>query len=351
MAERCDVLVVGLGPAGASAAHAAARGGARVLAIDRKPCPGEPVQCAEFLPRALAAEARAPGVVRQRVSTLRSHVLDGMPIDMDAPGLLLDRAAFDRALAAQAGGAGARLISRARLSAFDARARVAAISTTRGTLEVRYRCLIAADGPSSRVAAGLGLASLQTVRARQYRVPLMQPMTHTEVWLSPDCPGGYAWLFPCGAHANLGVGCLAGHDLCALLDDLHARLVASGRVGHDVLARSGGHIPVSGLRDPLCHGETLFAGDAGGFTHPVSGAGIAAAVRSGTAAGQAASAWLGGRQEALGAYGRSMRELFGPAYAHALRRRKMLEEPGSMRDLRFGWIGFPEYRPGFARAA
>ena len=52
----CDVLVVGLGPAGASAARAAAKAGARVVAVDRREVPGLPVQCAEFVPLSLGQE-------------------------------------------------------------------------------------------------------------------------------------------------------------------------------------------------------------------------------------------------------------------------------------------------------
>ena len=53
------VLVVGLGPAGARAARAAAQAGARVLAIDRKRVAGQPVQCAEFVPAMIGIEVEA----------------------------------------------------------------------------------------------------------------------------------------------------------------------------------------------------------------------------------------------------------------------------------------------------
>ncbi len=65
--ERTDVLVIGCGPAGASAALQAARRGCAVIAVDRKREPGKPVQCAEFVPaligvppRTLSASVRQP---------------------------------------------------------------------------------------------------------------------------------------------------------------------------------------------------------------------------------------------------------------------------------------------------
>ena len=53
-----DALVVGLGPAGASAAAALAGAGAEVLAVDRKAAAGDPVQCAEFVPAVIGSEVQ-----------------------------------------------------------------------------------------------------------------------------------------------------------------------------------------------------------------------------------------------------------------------------------------------------
>ena len=64
------------------------------------------------------------------------------------------------------------------------------------------------------------------VHTRQYTVPLQRPAADTDIWLSPEYPGGYGWLFPKGRLANLGVGAdkrLAA-DLKGPLDRLHRRL-------------------------------------------------------------------------------------------------------------------------------
>jgi len=103
--ETADVLVIGLGPAGASAAAEAARRGCKVVALDRKREAGLPVQCAELVPALLDVEA---GAVRQRVASMVTFVEDDAPdLKPDFPGRMLDRAAFDRSLvdeAARAGG-------------------------------------------------------------------------------------------------------------------------------------------------------------------------------------------------------------------------------------------------------
>src|ERR1700756_5663002 len=50
--ERFDLVVVGAGPAGATAARVAAERGLRTLVVDQRPELGQPAQCGEFLPAA-----------------------------------------------------------------------------------------------------------------------------------------------------------------------------------------------------------------------------------------------------------------------------------------------------------
>src|SRR5690606_7879600 len=132
---------------------------------------------------------------------------------------------------------------------------------------------------------------------------------------------------------------------------LHRRLVARGRVGAQVAGLTGGPIPVGGMK--RCAGTlratlVLLAGDAAGLTNPVTGAGIAAAVRSGTLAGEAAAAWLAGDRGAGGDYQEELEALFAPALERALRRRRELLAAlaaGARGPslLKRGWIAYPEY--------
>jgi flavin-dependent dehydrogenase len=133
---------------------------------------------------------------------------------------------------------------------------------------------------------------------------------------------------------------------------LHAALIASGRVGAEILGLTGGAIPVGGMLTPCgLLGETLalLAGDAAGLTNPVTGAGIAAAVDSGRLAGEAAAAWVGGDRTAGAKYEDELRELFQPALSRAVERRRELATRltgGAAPDcaaLRRGWIAYPEY--------
>ncbi len=344
--DSCDVLVVGLGPAGGAAALAAAEAGLRVIALERRNEIGRPVQCAECVPAAMGRLVRRTGCEVQRVDAMQTVLPSGASVDSPFRGIMIDRARLDAGLARSAEEAGARLLLGWRFDALDAGAGRVRCRNAQGAREISYRLLIAADGPFSPVADALGLPSQPVALARQVTVPLLQPLARTEVYLSPDYPGGYGWLFPKGGTANLGVGVAreAGHLLRPRLHDLHRRLAGEERVGGGILARTGGGIPVGGLRPKLVVGNVMLVGDAAGLTHPVTGAGIHPAVTSGEAAGRAAARWLVGDAAALESYGAGMEELFGPSLARALRRRGELRgREGDEGALRRAWVAFPDY--------
>ncbi len=347
-----DALVVGLGPAGSSAAVLAAQAGLHVLGVERNRRIGEPVQCAEFVPMPMGRYAHGEGVLQQRISAMKTW-LPSANVERSAfPGLMIDRAAFDRDIAARARAAGAELREATRLDALDAAAHVATLRSEKACEQVHYRALVAADGPHSRVARCLGLPSLRIVHTRQYTVPLLHAYEDTDIWMSDEFPGGYGWLFPKGRLANLGMGVDKRFetDMKAPLARLHARLVAQGRVGDTVLGRTGGAIPVGGLRAQLVVGDTLFVGDAAGLTHPITGAGISAAVVSGERAGQAIAHWLGrDEREALDDFEQDVRDQFEVSLQRAVARRNVLDtcwrthKAQQDETLRRGWIAFDEY--------
>ncbi len=337
--EQADVLVLGLGPAGAAAAAAAARRGCKVIALDRKREPGLPVQCAEFVPAMIGVEAGAlNGAVRQRIAAMATFVEDDAADQQpNFPGHMLDRAAFDASLVARAQRAGA-----------DCRfARSILRVTKEGVVhlsdggELRARVIVGADGPRSRAGRAIGSVNTELVETRQVTVPLKVPHAATDIFLSAGIPGGYGWLFPKADVANLGAGVDPRHKarLKPIVERLHAGLL--DRVGREVLSMTGGPIPVGGMLKPwgrLGDALVLLAGDAAGLANPVTGAGIAAAVHSGRLAGEAAAS--GKAPE----YQEELEDLFQAALARALRRRReLLANAPSKAALRRAWIAYPEY--------
>ena len=350
--EYVDVVVVGLGPAGASAAAEAARRGCKVAAIDRKREPGWPVQCAEFVPAMIGAETDGLAAsVQQPIDAMATFVEDDAPdVKQDFPGYMLDRAAFDAALVAAAERAGADC-------AFGASVR--SVSPD-GCIELADgrsivpKVVVGADGPRSVVGRAIGRSNRQLVETRQITVPLRHPHEVTDIFLSADIPGGYGWLFPKGDVANLGAGVDPAHRarLKGIVAGLHASLAADGRVGPEILEMTGGPIPVGGMLRPsgmLGDALVLLSGDAAGLANPVTGAGIAAAVHSGKLAGEAAAGYVFGMRTAGADYEEEIESVFKAALDRALRRRAELAaiaDTGALPDkaaLRRGWIAYPQY--------
>lgn len=347
-----DVVVVGLGPAGASAAGIAAQTGLKVLGVERNPELGLPVQCAEFVPSPMVGYTRKDGVLQQRISRMRTFLPSGDAVESDFPGIMIDRAKFDQALAQDAADAGAKLVCSTRLVQLDIEEGVAVFEQPTAMLQVKYRLLIAADGPHSTVGKLMGLPALPIVHTRQYCVPLLNPHDATDIWLSDDFPGGYGWLFPKGCVANLGLGIDKRYqaDLKLPLDNLHAQLAAVGVVGNEVLSRSGGAIPVGGLRRHIAYDRIMFVGDAAGLTHPITGAGISAAVLSGERAGEAAAEYIAhGRSGALQDYEEDIQDQYETTLLRACKQRTRLMQgwrTALAREddfMRQGWIAFNEY--------
>jgi digeranylgeranylglycerophospholipid reductase len=350
--EHVDLVVVGLGPAGASAAAEAARRGCKVVAIDRKREPGRPVQCAEFVPAMIGAETDdLAASVRQPIEAMVTFVEDDAPdVKEHFPGYMLDRAAFDAALvsaAERAGtpcafGAGVRSVSP------DGRVELADGRT------ILAKVVVGADGPRSIVGRAIGQSNRQLVETRQITVPLRQSHQATDIFLSADIPGGYGWLFPKGDVANLGAGVDPAQKarLKSIVAGLHSSLVANGRVGPELLGLTGGPIPVGGMLRPWgTLGDTLvlLAGDAAGLANPVTGAGIAAAVHSGRLAGEAAASHVSDIRTVGANYEEEIKSVFKAALDRALRRRAELAAiggTGALPDkaaLRRGWIAYPQY--------
>lgn len=349
---KVDALVVGLGPAGAAAARALARSGAKVLALERKREFGVPVQCAELIPNLMPADVGDIGsTVKQVIDEMHVFVEeDGRERAQGYAGRMIDRARFDAHLVEAAIAAGARCQLRTNVQRIS---EDGVVEISNGH-KISARVIIGADGPQSVVGRAIGAVNSEFAETRQVTVPLLASHNATDIFLSADIEGGYGWLFPSGDVANLGVGVSSQrkHELKSLLDTLRARLEDEQRIGHEVLKYTGGLIPVGGMVEPvgrLGSVSVLMAGDAAGLTNPITGAGINAAVISGALAGDASVRVLEGDAEAASDYAQELKSLFGPGLRRALSRREGLlanyragNRP-SADSLRQAWISYDSY--------
>jgi geranylgeranyl reductase family protein len=311
-AVRADVLVVGAGPAGSTAARECARRGLSVRVLDRaifprdKPCGGGVnVRAARLLPFALTpvAERVASSI---RISIRRSA---GFTVHSAEPlTYLTQRAQLDAFLAARAIEAGAALHEGMQVHAVERHADRVVVRA--GTAHFEGRALIVADGANSRVAA---LAGFMRARWTLYALEgnITPPDGVPAAWGDVlgvdvgDTPGGYGWLFPKQDHLNIGVlGWAAiGPTLRSRLDQL-ARFY-----GFDPSAIWGlrGHpLPIRQPGMPVVDGNIALVGDAAGMVDPLSGEGIYAAIASGSLAAACLAEYLDGQAPDLRRYQREV---------------------------------------------
>ncbi len=346
----CDILVIGAGPAGSSAAIAAAKNGLEVIMVEKKREVGSPIQCAEYIPAQLLREIDIEGdFIVQKILGMKTFLPGGeMAIDSSV-GFIIKRDEFDQALADRAGELGVDLF----LSTRAVQYKFGTVLMERGGefFEIVPKVIIGADGPKSTVGNWMGSINTHFIHAVGFTMPLTAKKEHTEVYFSKDIPGGYGWLFPKGDHANVGAGVDLKFKVSPIkaLRSLVKRLVSAGLIEDKIIKGTAGLIPTGGLIE-LARGNLLLAGDAAGTVHPITGAGISAAVLSGQMAGEYASLAVKEENMAqLKGYEDELKDYLFDSLSRAFKKKERLEsywqgDEGELAEaLKWGWVGFSDY--------
>lgn len=294
-----DVIVIGGGPSGATAAEDLARAGKKVALIDRagriKPCGGAvpPRMIADFdIPE---AQIVCKINTARMVSPTARHV--DIPIENGYVGMV-DREHFDEFLRVRAATAGADRhtgtflrIERSEQGTWV----VYRDKTTREEVSLRTKLIIGADGARSDVARAeipggstipYVIAYHEIIKAPEGKSDKYDPTRCDVIYDGVVSPDFYGWVFPHGPHASVGMGTgVDGTDLkaaTALLRD------SAGLTDCETIRKEGAPIPLKPL-DKWDNGRDLvLAGDAAGVVAPSSGEGIFYAMAGGRVAGEAA---------------------------------------------------------------
>jgi len=342
MIEDIMVAVIGAGPAGSSAAEAAAALGMQVLLIDKKNEIGSPVQCGGFLPEAFELEKLIPGAhlpqtlraipernILHRTQLQRIYSPSGNYKQFAVAGRVLDRRAYDRHLAARAAGAGARVMPATRACLEEGMVRLSG----RNKMKIRPQIIIGADGPHSIVSRAMGNPVQETGICLEYEMAdvNIDPQAAEMYFSARYAPGGYAWIIPLGQDiANVGVGVrasyLAGQRISFILDRFIREhpIAAEKLAGGEILAVMRGLVPAGGTVGAIQKGNMLLAGDAAGHVMATSGGGIPLAVVAGRIAGEVAMGQLQGKMP-LTNYPSRIREEFGIQLSRSVQIRKMVD--------------------------
>ena len=302
MGARRDLIVIGGGPAGAAAGMTAARAGLDVLLVDKAAFPREKLCGGGFTGRSRRHMTEIFG--RDVTPDLflpcnRFRLVAGTSLvaEMaDAPTIWMTmRRAFDAMLLDAAADAGCTLATGERIASFELDAgRVVLASGA----EVSAPVIIGADGAASMVARRLFGRAHDPARVgfgMEVEVPrdCTEETDAVEIDLAA-AEWGYGWSFPKAGSITLGVGGIHRRNpaMTATLDRF-----LCGRSREDARLRPrGAFLPFGEVRAVPGQGTTLLAGDAAGLVDPITGEGIAWAMKSGQLAAQSVAEALADRR-------------------------------------------------------
>lgn len=305
-----DIVVVGAGPAGSMTARYAAMGGCRTLLLEKRQEIGSPVRCGEGLARHFVEDTKLPfdrKWVAREVKGAKIFAPNGTDLTIEERhagnevGIVLERDAFDKAVAKEAAKEGAEIRLKATVTAIlkeDGWVRGVRVKQLEDEYSVRAKCVVAADGYESQVGRWAGFRTLlkagDVTGTLQYRLTNIGPghdfPDYCEFWLGTCAPAGYIWVFPKDeTTANVGIG--------VSLDRLKARVDIKGFLDRWIandprMTRAqpldmvtGGVSTCPPIKASVGNGIAL-VGDAARMIDPITGGGIGNGMLAGMMLGQ-----------------------------------------------------------------
>ncbi len=306
-----DVIIVGAGPAGSTAARRLATNDIQVILLDKerfprsKPCAGGiRFKVTELLDFEITEviHRKISGLALISPSGLR---VDAIPEDRSKPGFMVMRDEFDSLLLSRAKDAGAEIREEFKVEQVRQDANEVQVVGPEGkVLTAKY--LIGADGINSVVAKNLGFYEGWRGQDACVAIEIEARLAPEEIHRAcADTTGydadlfflyfgavqyGYTWCFPKREHLSLGICCRQdlAKNLRQVFDEWYSRFIHEMNIQPEIFAESSARFPIKAVRHPV-KGRTVLVGDAAGFVDAFTGEGIPYAIESGILAAEAIS--------------------------------------------------------------
>ncbi|MFC1553904.1 geranylgeranyl reductase family protein [candidate division KSB1 bacterium] len=298
-----DIIVVGGGPAGTSAARYAAQAGADVILFERDKAIGKPVRCGEGISqRGLKGHISLNGPwIANKIDIAELVAPDGSKITLqsDLVGYILNRDIFDSKLAEKARDNGAVVVTGAdvfELTGNKGKIDGVHVLYKAKKFKVTGKIFIGADGVESKIGRMAGINTLTKFNNMESSVQV----TAEEIIINKEvcrfyfgqkyAPGGYLWIFPkTDTSANIGVG-ISGNNSKKNPAEYYLKKFMSEKYPEAKWTNYiAGGVPCNPPLKRLTKNNVMLVGDAGHQINPLTGAGIANALQAGKIAGEVAA--------------------------------------------------------------